>query len=276
MTQQCTHSGLLLDYLYGELSESQSAAFTRHVRSCTRCMDEAARLRRVRSACRALSDVPDEPALARITERVLRASVANAAVPAWPIWLRGRARRPVRGGSPALLAHLPLIAAALGSVALVLVVIHGRGGRAGDGGIGAPAPEEAVSGAASLRAANAPAPALVADDDALEVRATPAGPAPAAAPAVAWKARLHSPMDSHPRVHGRYPLRSDDARALLVRLRAQVKGGRCAAAAQTLTRLVARDPSAPLPPADAAAFQRACPSPPGKAAVPAEEARLSR
>ena len=80
MTQQCKYDEQLLDYVYGELSETEARRFADHLQGCGACAAQVASFGRVRQEFK--NRPPIEPAgesLQRMTALLMQAATESAA-----------------------------------------------------------------------------------------------------------------------------------------------------------------------------------------------------
>jgi anti-sigma factor RsiW len=80
MTQQCKYDEQLLDYVYGELSETEARRFAEHLQGCSACAAQVASYGRIRTEFK--NRPPVEPAgesLQRMTALLMQAAAESAA-----------------------------------------------------------------------------------------------------------------------------------------------------------------------------------------------------
>lgn len=158
MTQQCKYDEQLLDYVYGELSETEARRFTEHLHGCGACAAQVASFGRVRQEFK--NRPPVEPAgesLQRMTALLMQAATESAAASSPAATGGGGKILQLRSrGLRRLFLHPAGGVMAVAAAALFWVVFRAQPGSQSD--ISSPTSFQAVPGAASVPVGAAPTP----------------------------------------------------------------------------------------------------------------------
>jgi len=158
MTQQCKYDEQLLDYVYGELSETEARRFAEHLQGCGACAAQVASFGRVRNEFK--NRPPVEPAgesLQRMTALLMQAATESAAAASPAATGGGGKILQFRSrGLRRLLVNPAGGVMAVAAAALFWVVFRSQPGS--QLGSSSPTSFQALPGTASAPAGAAPAP----------------------------------------------------------------------------------------------------------------------